>query len=304
MSDSIQIVMRVIKANDLSTVGELSGALGALMNRRNQNIFWQALIDKATHLHGQSKMGDALAMTRIFMSNHLEANVPLDNGSMPINVLMARSPSLAAVAIREMAFDVNLPDRAGRTPAMWGVELAKSKSIDVYETLIALARTPSFDLKVGDQGAAMCFKGLAWAPTSAAFGDPELATRGARGLVDALASKGYDFNAARETPDVKIGSTINTPLAYCIKKAAHWLEWSGKSSKSERVGAVVWSIAQDLIAHGADPCLQMEPGQHVQLMDVCRKANFPKGMMQSLEAGLLEQIVASVDEKKPAPRRL
>lgn len=306
MSDPVKIVISLIKSNDVAACAKLSEGLRALMNRRNQNIFWHALIDRATRLHEEGTINDPLAMAKLFVANRLDPNAPLDSGELPLSVLMSRSPGLGLAAAEGLAgISLNEVDRSGRTVSLNALDLLKTHPGAGYQVLAGLVRRPSFDLSARDQGASVCFKGLSWAPIAAATGaNSDEAIDGALTLIAALDSKGYDFNAARETPDSKFGSTINTPLAYCVKKAAQWLEWSGHGARSSRAGTAVWAIANDLIRRGADPCLQMEAGQRVQLMDLCRKSNFPSGMMQSLESGLLAQSLSAEEAPKVKARRL
>ena len=309
MGDPVQFVVERIKANDMGTCAALaqSEGWGLLMNRRNQNIFWRALIDRAARPAASSE-ADPLALAKFFISNRLDPNAPLDTGELPLNALMQRDARLAGQAAKEIrAINLNASDRDGRTPAMQAVELLRTQpSGPGFVVLSELVGSPAFDLNSRDQGAAVCFKALALAPIAAAHGDHQAAMDGALALIGSLHGKGYDFNAARETPDVnaRFGAQINTPLAYCVKKAALWLEWGGAGGRAERAGSTVWAIATELIRRGADPCLQMETGQRVQLMELCRKSHFPAGMLQSLESGLLAQSIGPVSavKKKPARR--
>lgn len=308
MGDPVLYVVERIRANDVRTCTQLaqSEGWGLLMNRRNQNIFWRALIDSAAS-PATAAAADPLALAKLFISNRLDPNTPLDTGELPLNVLMLRDAQLGVRAAREIrTINPNASDRHGRTPAMQAVELLRTQSVGAgFAVLSEIVAYPSFDLDVCDQGAAVCFKALALAPVAAAHGDHQAAMDGALTFISALQSKGYDFNAARETRDVnvKFGSQINTPLAYCIKKAALWMEWGSVRGSSERAGSTVWAIATELIRQGANPCLQMEAGQRVQLIDVCRRSKFPAGMLASLESGLLAQEVGPASASKKAPAR-
>lgn len=304
MTDPVELVVGLINSNDARKAESFSAALSTVMNRRNANIFWRALIDKAAVLAEQGSGSGPLEMTKVFVRNRLDPNMSLDNGDFPVNVMVARSHKLTALALESFNFDLNVLDKSGRTPGMRALEAAKAQTMPSFDVVSKIVGAKSFRPEVADQAAQICFKGLAWIQVAAGSGSGVIgATAAAVRLLDALASKGYDFNAARETPDSMYGSTINTPLAYCIKKAVQWLEWSHARKAGSQMGEAVWFIAQDLMRRGADPCLQMEAGDRVQLLELCRTGGFPSGMMQSLEAGLLSQSISEPSSPKARPVR-
>jgi hypothetical protein len=304
VADPVELVVGLIKANDTRKAESFSSALSSVMNRRNSNIFWRALIDKAALMTDQGVVNDPLEMTRIFVRNRLDPNMSFDNGDLPLNIMVARSSQLGRLALGVIPFDINQLDKEGRTPAMRAVQAAKSQSFSSFDVVIEMIRHPSFKPDVGDQAAHICFKGLAWLQMAAGVVGAEEASSASTKLIEVLAEKNYDFNGARETPDAKYGSTINTPLAYCIKKAAQGLEWCRSRKTGEQMGETVWSITQELMRRGADPCLQMEATDRVQLIELCRDGGFPDGMMQRLEAGLLAQAISAPSGKRRIAQRL
>lgn len=308
MADPVELVLGLINSNDTRKAESFSAALGSVMNRRNSNIFWRALIGKAALLveqRGGAGAG-ALDMAKIFARSRLDPNMSLDNGDFPINVMVGRSPKLGALALESFDFDLNVLDKSGRTPGMLALEAARALSAPSFDVVSKMVGAKGFRPEVGDQGARICFRGLVWIQVAAGLGaDVQEGAACTELLLDKLAEKGYDFNAARETPDSKYGSTINTPLAYCIKKAVQWLESSRAPRSGAKMGEAVWFTAQELMRRGADPCLQMEATDRVLLLDLCRGAGLPSGMTQSLEAGLLSR---AIDGPPPSgarsPRRI
>jgi hypothetical protein len=306
MSDPVQMLLELIRRDDAATVETLGDGLRGFMNSRNINIFWRAIIDAADK--SVSTKGDRahLGMMRAFVRQKLPLNACLDNGELPINMALSRSAGLGKLMLSELPVDVNMADKSGNTPALHCLGLTRTMSIHAMDPVVAMVARGDFDLRAKDQGSAICFKALSSLAIAAAADDENKLAIWPAKLLSALAAKGFDLNAARETPDATIGSTINTPLAYCIKKTAQWLEWNGHSKKSKRVVDAIAAITFDFIKLGADPCLQMEPGRHVELMEICRKYEFAPGMVEALEAGILRQSLASVKppSQTPSSKRL
>lgn len=309
MDDPIQIVSSLIRDGNVRALSAAGNQLRPLLNRRNSNIILHALIDQAAKAQAARPSADNLAMMRVFAKNGLGLNDPLDNGDLPLNALMARDAGLAMAAIRDPAFawDLNACDRSGRTPLIQSAEICKSRSANLVDLMRILIDHPSVDLDAHGQGGFVAYKGLYWLTIVSSVAGRLPASMGASVLVHSLAAKGYDFNAAQATADVVFGSRINTPMAYCIKKAAEWMRWNTRSVKKAVVAEALSSTVQALISRGADPSLQMEPGQRVELMALCKQAGFPDGMMQALEAGVLSVSLSAAGPPaiEPArPRRL
>lgn len=293
MSDPIQMVLELIKRDDVATVDKIGDGLRPLMNSRNVNIFWRAIIDASAKSVATKGDKANLGMARAFVKQKLPLNACLDNGDLPINMALSRSAALGKLMLSDLPVDVNCFDKSGNTPALHCLGLARTMSIQSMDPVVSMVSRRDFDLHVKDQGAAICFKALSSLVIAAAADDDKNIGIWPSKLLAVLTAKGLDLNSARETPDSSIGSTINTPLAYCIKKTAQWLEWNGHSQKSRRVVAAIADLTFEFIKHGADPCLQMEPGRHVELMEICRRHQFAPGMVEALEAGILRQSIAS-----------
>lgn len=283
MAATVEFLLGQIRANDGESISRQAEAR-SLMGRRNAGLIWAALIDQSAKDFDTRRPGDCLSAMKALAKERLALNEPLENGETPFGMMLARSPGLASLAIGEVSFDLNALDRSGITPAQKCVSLAARAPMDYFMAIAKMAAQPEWKIEAKDQGAAACFAVAGKFPYFAASArDGE--ARAVAGLIfEALAAKGYDFNAAREAGDAKMGSAINTPLAYCVKKAARW-SCSGRADKA--VMGSIEAIVAMLIERGADPGLQMEPGERFHLLEACRASGLGSGLAASLEAGVL-----------------
>lgn len=295
-------VAEALRRGSKAPIQALGSAAKGLRNRRNATLFWRSGIERAAEDLSRAMPDPLGAILALAATGALPLDDPLDNGETPLAAMAARSPVLAARALEALGLDPNPLDKAGQSAMARALSLARSDPSGQAQWILSLAGSPRFDLSVGDQGAQACFKGLGAVALPWAVAEPEKARRFALELGEKLSARGYDFNAARETPDAKWGSTVNTPLAYCVKKAAQWSRVA--PSKTDAIAQAVECLAELLMGWGADPSLQMEPGQRVALIEACREGRLNPRLAASLEAGVLAQALGSgVQGGQGAPSR-
>lgn len=283
MAATVENLLEKIRANDGEAISKEGGAR-ALMGRRNVGLLWAALIDQSAKDFDTRKPLNCLSAMRALAKEGLPLDDALDSGEIPLGMILARSPGLAALSIGEIPFGLNARNKEGITPAQKCLALAARAPMGYFMAIAKMAGRPEWKIEAKDQGAAVCFAVAGKLPYFAASGrDGEAAGLAGR-IFEGLAAKGYDFNAAREAGDAKMGSAINTPLAYCVKRAARWSS-SGRADKAA-MGAIEAIVAM-LVGRGADPGLQMEAGERVQLLEACRTSALGSGLAASLEAGIL-----------------
>lgn len=296
--ETVEVLLRKIQANDGALIGSVDRSL---MARRNVGLIWAALIDQSAKDFDMRKRMDCLSAMRALAKERLPLDDALENGELPFGMILARSPGLGALAVGDIPFDLNAVDREGRTPAQKCIALAARAPMDYFEAMAKMAARPDWRISEKDQGAAVCFAVAGKLPYFASSAREGEARALAWRIFEGLAEKGYDFNAAREAGDAKMGSAINTPLAYCVKRAARW---SSANRADKAVMGAVEAIVAMLIGRGADPGLQMEPGERVHLLEACRRAGLGSGLAASLEAGILGACIGDGAAAKPLRQRL
>lgn len=300
MAAMLDVVLGCIKANEFSTLGKLGPDMAALFGRRNLGLIWPALIDQAAKNFDMRKPIDCLGSIKALAARGLPLDQKLDSGDHPLNMLLERSPRLAAAAIRELPFDVNNLGRGDGTPSEKCLKIAGRNPLDYLEALEELVASSTWSAQANDQGAKICFAIGGLFPYMSIHGGPAAAAGPLEKILDGLVRKGCDLNAARLAPVAKTGSPVNTPLAFCVKKAARWAENGGKGAAREAIHAV----ARMFIERGADPSLQMEPGDRVALMDVCRQSSLGQELAATLESGVLRAAVGGAGSGKAVRSRL
>lgn len=296
MTDPLKFVLNTIAAGDVQRIRTLAPALPSILNRRSNSMIWSAIVDSAGKAAAKGD-SDPLKILKVFVANKLPMNDCLDSGELPLNMIFARSPDLGMACVRELLPDLNASSKSGVTPALFCFEKYKQTGLHSIRMIGDMFRQPGVDLLACDQGASLLFKGLAWLPICAANGSELSEVESvASHFVESFTLLGFDLNSPRGFNDVKIGAKINTPLSYSIKKCAQWLEWGG-GAKAQRASAGLNAVVRVFIEAGANPELQVERGQQVELMQICDRAGFDPSLAAFIEFGIIKN---QIDTARPS----
>lgn len=289
--DATKTIETWIRRHEPEKIQAVGTRLKEALNQRNRNVFWRALIDNAGEMSAKraagSFNGDPLACVKAMVAGGLALNFRLEKGEYPIHLALERDPQVG-LGFLKLGPDLNALNDREDTALLSLIKLMRvtAPSVDRVACLAALAAAPGIKWELRDQGASAFFDAL---PLLAIMADNlplEPLKEASREVVKAFAGNGFDINAPRgkATPGDEV--KINTPLAFFIKRMAQWNRVNGGRLTHE-MSEMVSHLTQALLDHGADPCLQMEAGARLALMDVCRNAGFEPGLAARLESAAI-----------------
>lgn len=289
--DATKTIETWIRRHEPEKILAVGPRLKEALNQRNRNVFWRALIDQAGEMSAKraagSFQGDPMACVKAMVAGGLALNFRLEKGEYPIHLALDRDP-LIGLEFLKLRPDVNALNSQEDTPLLSLVKLtrAAAPSVKRLECFAAIARAPGIRWELRDQGASAFFDLL---PLLAIVGQ-DLPAQELRevssAIVDAFAGNGFDINAPRGKFAPGDEVRINTPLAFFIKRMAQWNRLTG-GMRDEGVREAVSNLTDALLSRGADPCLQMEPGARMALMEVCRQGGFEPGVAARLESAAI-----------------
>lgn len=286
--DALDVLRLLIEKNDLEALRSLGRGLGPLFNRRNSAIIWHALIETAAkRISRGESIEKAMGGIQALVGAGLDPNGKLDSGNDPLSLAWSREPELAAAIGLLPGVNLNQEIAKESTPLLkWSHD--RGGSAKRWEAQQKWLESGKIDLLFKDQGMRCLLAALTdFAVKAKDIATEQTARDAAKKLLTTLVRTGVDINAARYAK-VDDPVSINTPLAFFLKKLKQWDESSGGlgTPAAQYMSATVTEWLLDL---GADPGLQLEPGARMALMDVCSKARFAPGLANRLEKSALEK---------------
>ena len=298
--EPIDYVGKKLRENETTFFNEenVSSLKCYLNNKRNFVKLWRTFVDSLSLLKAQNSVNPIASGLSLF-KNACLLNEALDSGELPLALLLSREPKLGGAFLQKVKYSPNIEAKSGETLALSELANARSYSLDHMDNVLSIISHPDFDLSSKDQGAQICFTGLSWLLIAYTVSDDcEKIKKIMESLIKLLYIKGFDLNSPRSRQDVIYGSKINTPISYCIKKSAHWLEMKKNNKLNEKLGEGLQYLCELFLEYGANPSLQAESTQKIELLALCEKNYFPKRLMSIIEGGIIFNDIKEKSEQK------